>query len=104
MTSKGRLRLKRNKGVKDDSPLNANAWEGYAEEYGSSDDDDSLVVSFQSAFQFVQANEGVYDDTDLLIDTGSTVSVIRCEKMLVNVTDNEKTLRAYTNGGHQDST
>ena len=81
-----------------------NAGEGYTEEYGSLDDDDSLVVSFQSAFQFVQANEGVYDDTDLLIDTGSTVSVIRCEKMLMNVTDNKRTLRAYTNGGHQDST
>ena len=80
-----------------------NAGEGYTEEYGSLDDDDSLVVSFQSAFQFVQANEGVYDDTDLLIDTGSTVSVIRCGKMLVSATDNEKTLRAYTNGGHQDS-
>ena len=65
----------------------------------SSDDDDSIVVSFQ----FLQGKESRYSDTDILIDTGSTCSVVMNEKMLLNISESEKTLRAYTNGGHQDS-
>ena len=40
---------------------------------------------------------------DILIDTGSTCSVIKNSKMLLNIGDRGKKLRAYTNGGHQDS-
>ena len=45
-----------------------------------------------------------YEDTDILLDTGSTVSVIKNHKMLINIEDKGRKLRAYTNGGHQDST
>ena len=74
--------------------LQNNDWEAH-----SSDDEDSLVMSFQ----YLHGGEDRYDDTDILIDTGSTVSMIRNKKMLINITSSAKTLRAYTNGGHQDS-
>ena len=61
----------------------------------SSDDDDSIVVSFQ----FLQGKESRYSDTDILIDTGSTCSVVMNEKMLLNISDSEKTLRAIQMAG-----
>ena len=46
-------------GAGDDTLVNLNKWEGYADEYASSDDDDCLVVLFQSGFQLLHAYEGV---------------------------------------------
>ena len=40
---------------------------------------------------------------NILIDTGSICSVFNCKKMIVNVKKSNKTLRAYANGGHQNS-
>ena len=51
--------------------LQNNDWEAH-----SSDDEDSLVMSFQ----YLHGGEDRYDDTDILIDTGSTVSMIRNKK------------------------
>jgi hypothetical protein len=87
--------------VGEDTEEEANAACETEDEWGvvSSDDDDSIVVSLQ----FVHGKESRYKDTDILIDTGSTCSVIMNKKMLLNVTESSKTLRAYTNGGHQDS-
>ena len=45
-------------------------------------------------------NEG--DDYSILIDTGSTFSVINFSKMLINVRKSKKILRAITNAGSQD--
>ena len=72
--------------------LQNNDWEAH-----SSDDEDSLVMSFQ----YLHGGEDRYDDTDILIDTGSTVSMIRNKKMLINLTRSAKILRAYTNGGRR---
>ena len=46
----------------------------------------------------------MYRDTDMLLDTGSTVSVIKNAGMLINIREATHNLRVYTNGGHQDST
>ena len=51
--------------------LQSNDWEAHI-----SDDEDSLVMSFQ----YLHGGEDRYDDTDILIDTGSTVSMIRNKK------------------------
>ena len=42
-------------------------------------------------------------DWALLIDTGSTCSVVMNESLLEDVHESNTVLRAYTNGGHQDS-
>ena len=39
----------------------------------------------------------------LLIDSGSTCSVIMNPNILIDIHDSDQTLRAVTNGGHQDS-
>ena len=70
------------------------AWEDFAD-----DSDDSLIVSFQ----FLMGRYDNYEDTDILLDTGSTCSVVKNPKMLLNIGDRGRKLRAYTNGGHQDS-
>ena len=71
---------------------------GHGWEHVSSDSDDSLVISMQ----FNQGENNRDDDIDFLIDTGSTCSVMKSKDMLVNVKKSKKTLRAYTNGGHQN--
>ena len=65
----------------------------------SRDSYDSLAISLQ----LNQGENNRYDDTKLLIDTGLTCSVMKNENMLINVRKSENPLRAYTNGGHQDS-
>ena len=52
----------------------------------SSNSDDSLVISLQ----FNQGEDNMYKDNDLLIDTGSTYSVMKNGNMLVNVRKSEK--------------
>ena len=79
----------------ESSPTTTN-WED------DSDSDDSLIMSFQHVY--LNGATSRYSDTDVLLDTGSTVSVIKNRKMLINAKNSEKTLRAFTNGGHQDST
>ena len=44
-----------------------------------------------------------YMDTDILIDTGSTTSVFKNPRMLLNIKRSERTLRSHSNGGSQDS-
>ena len=48
-------------------------------------------------------NNNRYLDTDILLDTGSTFSVLKNKDMLLNIRDGDRTLKAYTNGGRQDS-
>lgn len=43
------------------------------------------------------------DGKDILLDTGSTHSVFKNDKMLLNICKRTTTLRAFTNGGVQDS-
>ena len=45
-----------------------------------------------------------YKDTDILIDTGSTFLVFKNTQMLLNIRESEREMKAYTNGGRQDST
>lgn len=73
------------------------------EETGS--DDDSVIISFQChQANSISKNLAACDDNSILIDTGSTCSVFKNDKMLMNIRKSPKTLRAFTNGGHQDST
>ena len=44
-----------------------------------------------------------YKDTDVLINTGSTLSVFKNHKMLLNTHQSPKLLKAFTNGGKQVS-
>ena len=71
-----------------------------AEIEGDDESTESLVVSFQYA-QVERARK--YGKEAILLDTGSTCSVFNNRKMLLNVRRTSQTLRAYTNGGHQDS-
>ena len=82
----------------------------YNESYTSDNSDDESVIM---SFQFFNRNfktasnimsKSSIDDRSILIDTGSTFSVIRNPKMLINVRNSSKTLRAVTNGGNQDHT
>ena len=75
-----------------------------SEEVENSESDDFLVVAFQyMRLSSNLAKCGKYTDTDILLDTGSTMSVFNNKKMLLNVRKSQKTLRAYSNGGSQDS-
>ena len=67
-------------------------------------DDDSVVIHFSWA-QLARYERAAkdYGDTSILIDTGSTFSVFNNPKMLLNIRSSKRTLKAYTNGGRQDS-
>ena len=67
-------------------------------------DDDSIVITYQ----YLQLNvwksmrtTKLHTDS-VLINTGSTCLVFNCEKILINVKKSNQTLRAFTNGGHQE--
>ena len=78
--------------------------ESLNEEAENSDSEDSLVVAFQYMGLSTNLSQyGKYTDTDILLDTGSTTSVFNNKKMLLNVRKSKKNLRAYSNGGSQDS-
>jgi len=69
-------------------------------------DDDSLVITFH----FLQedraqhlSKQGKFKRNDTLLDTGSTCSVFFDNNLLRNIRKSPNTLRAITNGGHQDS-
>ena len=62
------------------------------------------MCSFQFMTSTINLNKGVnYSDTDILLDICSTTSVFNNKKMLLNVGRSKKTLRAYLNGGYQES-
>ena len=67
-------------------------------------DDSSIIMSFQFVNEQEQhfAKHNGYDDTCILIDTGSTFSVIKNEKMLIDIHKSKRTLRSITNGGKLD--
>ena len=57
-------------------------------------------------FSWIQATSHTvnkYLDTDILLDTGSTFSVFKNHQMVLNIRKSRRTLKAYTNGGRQDS-
>jgi hypothetical protein len=57
----------------------------------------------QYAFMLAQSNDSGIDPSWILLDSQSTISVFRNPNMLTNIRESERTLRAITNGGHQDS-
>ena len=86
-------------------PPNENATDNNVpvESADTNDDDDSIEI----AFTFVQdshEHEHEHDKLSILIDTGSNCSVFNNADFLIDVHDSPHTLRAYTNGGYQEST
>ena len=67
-------------------------------EDGYSDED-----SIEFGFSFTQRDMTTPDFHSVLLDTGSNCSVFNSRKLLTSITKSKTTLRAYTNGGHQDS-
>ena len=69
-----------------------------------SDSDESVMIHFS----YVQVGKYKraakrYGDMSIFIDTGLTFSVFNNPKMLLNIRASGRTLKAYTNGGCQDS-
>ena len=60
------------------------------------------IVHF-SWTQAISHTVNKYLDTDILLDTGSTFSVFKNHQMVLNIRESRRTLKAYTNGGRQDS-
>ena len=63
-------------------------------------DDSSVILSIQflnEHQQYFEKQHG-YDNKYILIDTGSTFSVIKNEKILINIHKSKRTLRSVTNG------
>ena len=65
------------------------------------DSNNSLIVSLQLMIN--SKKELKYKHTNLLLDTGYTMSIFNNNKMLLNVKKSTKMLRAYSNGGYQDT-
>ena len=69
--------------------------------------DESSFVHFQWAqialTQQQNNRTNTYKDTDILINTGSTFSVFKNPKMLLNIRKSSRPLKAITNGGNQIS-
>ena len=57
----------------------------------------------QFAIMMAQANAHSIDPAWILLDSQSTISVFNNPIMLTNIRKSDHTLRALTNGGHQDS-
>ena len=60
--------------------------------------DESIIISFQC----LTHDSHLRDTESILIDTGSKCSVFNNARYLKNIRQSSATLRAYTNGGHQD--
>ena len=64
--------------------------------------DDAEIVYF--SWNMMRNGKGQqYKDTDILLDIGSTFSVFKTPEMVLNIKDSPHTLKAYANGGRQDS-
>mmetsp|Transcript_14743 Transcript_14743/g.21055 ORF Transcript_14743/g.21055 Transcript_14743/m.21055 type:complete len:154 (-) Transcript_14743:15-476(-) len=68
-----------------------------------SSDKDSLCVEWAFSYYNNDVTSN-YSNEDILIDTGSTVSVFKNESLLMNTKNAIGKLRAFSNGGWQDST
>ena len=65
-------------------------------------DDNTDIIHF--SWTQVNRYKGLdYTDTDILLDTGSTFSVFKNPDMVLNIRNSGRKLKAYTNGGRQDS-
>lgn len=58
-------------------------------------DDESVIIDFQ----FAMGTSGLYDDKTILIDTGSTFSVMKNPKMVVDIRKSKKVMKVETNSG-----
>lgn len=72
-------------------------------EYITDSKDEPIMLSFQffnRSYKLVKKIMRQDSDNDhiMLIDTGSTFSVIRNKNMLINIHDSDITIRAVTNG------
>ena len=65
--------------------------------------DNSLDVEWAFTFYHDDTVQK-YTKDDILLDTGSTVSVFKNRDLLTHVQKAKRKLRAFTNGGWQDST
>ena len=69
--------------------------------------DESTFIHFQwmqiGLNQHHDTRRAAYKNTDILIDTGSTFSIFKNHKMLLNIRRSPKLLKAFTNGGKQVS-
>ena len=62
--------------------------------------DDGVIVDFIFNQSVRKTDKGVVrDTTNLLIDTGSTLSCLNNPKMLIRVRKSERPIRGYSNGG-----
>ncbi len=65
--------------------------------------EEPVIKQYFSAAVNKARGSGLYSGRDILLDTGSTCSVFNNSKMVINIEKNETKMRAYTNGGYQDS-
>jgi acetolactate synthase regulatory subunit len=72
----------------------------YADECPTGETATSLM---QHGYMLTQIFQNGIDADWILLDSQSTISVFRNPHMLTNIRKSERTLRALTNGGHQDS-
>ena len=66
-------------------------------------DGDSSSSSIEFAYGFTQRELAKQDTKSILLDTGSNYSVFNNPSLLQNIRTSETVLRAFTNGGFQDS-
>lgn len=66
-------------------------------------DGDSESSSIEFAYGFTQRDIDKQDKLSILLDTGSNCSVFNNPKLLQNIRRSDSALRAFTNGGFQDS-
>jgi len=67
-----------------------------------SNEGDDLLIGF--THNTLEGGETQVDKHSILIDTGSNCSVFNNTEYLTNIRKSNRTLRAFTNGGFQDST
>jgi hypothetical protein len=72
----------------------------YADECPTGETATSLI---QHGYMLTQTAQTGIDPDWILLDSQSTISVFRNPNMLTNIRPSERTLRALTNGGYQDS-
>ena len=81
-------------------------------------DEDSVIVDGNDGFGDLSVNfmfhqaaiihninnkDCNYSSSDILLESGSSCSVLNNDEILENIVDSKTTLRCYTNGGHQYS-